>query len=284
MIGVDISSWQTDITTPQKVDFVKMKDAGCSFVFMRAFFGLSKDRDFGYYWESTKNVGLPRGAYMFPITSLSITEQTKAFVNLLKQDKGEIYPVLDVEAYKGSVHSANELKTSIKIIEDGLGTIPMIYTGYYVWRDSVAGSNDAFFKKYPLWIATYATKPMVPPPFTTWLFWQTSDKGDGLKYGVESKNIDLDYFNGTQEDFNKLFGTNVSPVDPDPIDVVSGVEYTALSQMNVRTGPGINYPVYSTLPAGTKLVPQDIGGNDAWIKIGEDLWVCKSLNGKVYLQ
>src|SRR3990172_126632 len=42
--------------------------------------------------------------------------------------------------------------------------------------------------------------PLVPRPWSTtdhggWTFWQFTDHGDGYKYGVESKEIDLNYFN-----------------------------------------------------------------------------------------
>lgn len=280
--GVDISAWQNDVSTPKNVDFIKMKEAGAAFIFMRAFFGVSKDRDFDYYWKTAKSVGLPRGAYMFPITTVSITEQANIFVNLLKPDRGEISPVIDVETYRGSSLSIKDIKNCVNIVENGLGVSPIIYTGYYVWRE-IVGSNDPFFKKYLLWIATYSTKPMIPPPWTEWIFWQATDKGDGAKYGVESKNIDVDYFNGTQDDFNKIFGTDIDPIDPIPVDPTTNLEYTTLSAMNVRTGPGINFPVSTTILEGTKIIPLDIGGKDSWIKIAENMWVCKSLNGKNYL-
>ena len=41
--------------------------------------------------------------------------------------------------------------------------------------------------------------------------WQYTDKGDGIKYGVESLNIDLNYYNGTLEQFNLEFGVVVPP-------------------------------------------------------------------------
>ncbi|MFN8381390.1 MAG: hypothetical protein U0V02_05590 [Anaerolineales bacterium] len=50
-----------------------------------------------------------------------------------------------------------------------------------------------------LWIANYGTNtPLVPKPWTAdeWTLWQFTDNGDGPLYGVESGNIDLNYFNG----------------------------------------------------------------------------------------
>jgi lysozyme len=206
IIGCDISSWQDKPETPEKTDFAKMKSAGASFCFMRAFFGMVQDHDFSDYWKAAKGV-IPRGAYMFPLASASIEIQTQRFIDLLKPDKGELPPVLDIEKFNGTVPNATAIKTAIKLIESQLGKKPIIYTGFYVWRDEVKGSNDPFFSGYDLWIATYAPKPMIPPPWTSYKFWQYTDKGDGLKFGVESLNVDMDSFNGDDSQFKAYAGS-----------------------------------------------------------------------------
>jgi lysozyme len=285
-IGNDISAWQNDITTPRGVDFQKMKSAGSKFCFMRAFFGLMKDRDFDGYWIDAKKAGIPRGAYFFPLTTYSITEQANNFCALLKQDKGELPPVIDIERYKGTVPSGADIKLCIQIIKKNLGVDPLIYTGFYMWRDEVAGSSDAFFANYPLWIATYATSPMIPKPWKDWTFWQYTDKGDGLKYGVESLNIDMDYFNGTEQQFDTYIGnTNPNPEpEPDPNPEPSeGLTFTAINQMNIRKSPSISSSIVGTLPAGSKVTAIDVGGDDAWIMIGENMWVCNSRKGNTFL-
>ena len=58
---------------------------------------------------------------------------------------------------------------------------------------------------------------MVPKPWakTEWLLWQFTDNGDGKIYGVESKNIDLNYFNGDIAAFRPI-GTQDTPLPPPP--------------------------------------------------------------------
>jgi lysozyme len=207
IIGCDVSTWQDRNDTPNKIDFKKMKATGASFVFCRASFGSYQDTDFADYWTAAKDAELPRGAYTFPLTSLSMADQIQKFLNIIKNDPGEIPPVLDIERYQSTVPNAASIKTAIKMIEDQLGVKPIIYTGFYVWRDEVKGSNDAYFARYPLWIANYgAVTPLIPKPWTTWTFWQYTDKGDGPKYGTESLNVDMDYFAGELLDFNAFLG------------------------------------------------------------------------------
>ncbi len=77
-----------------------------------------------------------------------------------------------------------------------------------------------YFKQYPLCIANYGTtKPLVPKPWATdeWTFWQFTDNGDGTLYGVESLNIDLNYFNGDTAALQQRFDLVDTPIpDPDP--------------------------------------------------------------------
>src|SRR3989304_316015 len=98
------------------------------------------------------------------------------------------------------------------------------YKGYNYWVENpvstgIPAASLNYFKQYPLWIANYGvTKPLVPKPWTEWTFWQFTDKGDGSIYGVESKNIDLNYFNGDLASFRQRFGLRESPPsEPVPV-------------------------------------------------------------------
>lgn len=84
-----------------------------------------------------------------------------------------------------------------------------IYTGYYYWIENtydMPEESKKYFGKHPLWIAWYnPTQPKIPPIWDDWTLWQYTDNGDGAPYGVESKNIDLNYFNGTEQEFMEYF-------------------------------------------------------------------------------
>jgi GH25 family lysozyme M1 (1,4-beta-N-acetylmuramidase) len=75
-----------------------------------------------------------------------------------------------------------------------------VYTGYYYWLEFAAGVT--YFSQFPLWIAAYnTTVPLIPPIWSDWTYWQFTDNGDGTLFGVESRNIDLNYFKGTEVEF-----------------------------------------------------------------------------------
>lgn len=290
VLGNDISAWQRDHTKPKgKVDFNKMKEAGSSFCFMRAYFGLTKDIDFDTYWPNAKAAGIMRGAYYFPLTTQSITTQTQQFIDLLKPDRGEIPPVIDIEKYKLTVPTSAAIKIAVKMIEQQLDVKPIIYTGFYVWRDDVVGSSDLFFANYDLWIATYSAKPMIPKPWTNWTFWQISDKGDGLKYGVESLNIDMDYYNGDLAQFSAYIKNEIPIPTPPPPPVTDEIVLKALTEMNVRTGPSVKSPRIGSIPEGSTVKPisfagTSVWGNDSWAEISQGKFVCIKRGDTQYLE
>jgi len=62
-IGIDISAWQDDNSTPQQIDWSKAKSAGAQFAFIKASQGTFTDQDFAYNWQAAKAAGVLRGAY-----------------------------------------------------------------------------------------------------------------------------------------------------------------------------------------------------------------------------
>ena len=77
--------------------------------------------------------------------------------------------------------------------------MPMIYTNYDTWVYILGDPTD--FADYPLWIANYtpASSPLIPSAWSDWVFWQHSETGS---VGGVSGNVDLDRFQGTQDDLD----------------------------------------------------------------------------------
>jgi GH25 family lysozyme M1 (1,4-beta-N-acetylmuramidase) len=72
------------------------------------------------------------------------------------------------------------------------GKAPIIYTAVDWWQQCTR--NTALFRHDPLWLASYdTTRPAVPPPWTTWTFWQYSDDTELPGVGV----TDVDYYQAT---------------------------------------------------------------------------------------
>ena len=219
----DISSYQDDNDTLRSVDFVKMATQTKA-VIIKAGQGNWMDSDFKRFWVDSKAAGLARGSYWYFDARYEPKIQARKYVDSLAGDLGELPMVLDLEAaystgnwqgWKNWVTMLDELKRLVP------GKEIVIYTGYYYFKDN--GPSYTFnkasldwFKQFPLWIASYNPTPTLPYPWTTYLFWQYTDNGNGIQYGVESLNIDLNKFNGSWEDFAKRFGLAITPEPPTP--------------------------------------------------------------------
>lgn len=222
--GCDVSFYQDDNSTPQKIDFAKMKEGGASFVFIRAGQNKWKDPDFMDFWRSAKLAGIPRGAYYYLDSRASMKDQARILADGLFMDPGELPYAPDFEQISNvkagiptqlRISHLNEFYNYMREFMPTYKKVPIIYTGYYFWRDF--GSAQQNYANFPVWLARYkATEPLVPPPWKTWNFWQFADTGPGKELGCESNAVDLNYFNGTAEQFQEFIGNTTTGPDPEP--------------------------------------------------------------------
>jgi lysozyme len=205
ILGTDISKWEDDPSTPKKIDFNIMKSAGAQFCIFKASQAQFTDKVFQISWGDCKGV-MPRGAYHYLDYSISGLKQAEYFCNVIANDPPEIPPIVDFECRVNIPSKPNgELWNFVSYVEKTTGRIPIIYSSPSYWKEF--GSSNYGWHKFPLWIANYRVNtPTIPAPWTEYLFWQFTDRGDGKTYGVEAKMIDLNWFNGTQEDLDKLCG------------------------------------------------------------------------------
>lgn len=238
--GCDISKWQDKPDTQQKVNFKKMKAAGASFVFCKASQGLTTDSKFLEYWQNSKGI-LPRGAYHFLRFTMDGKKQAEYMWSLLEKDPGELPPVCDFEKYPNETppeSAMNYLWAFVETIERLSGKIPIIYTGAYFWEQYC--TQNILWQRYPLWIAGYymsldSIEAMMEKrtPWNAWHFWQFTDKGDGLAHGVESLQIDMNYFNGTEE---QLYHTFKIKMAKSPLDLLRETANRIWERREIREG------------------------------------------------
>jgi lysozyme len=222
VLGFDVAKWQDDNNTARVIDFEKMKKEGAEFVFIRATIGLNNDEDFVVNWENAKKAGLLRGAYHFFYASLAPQEQAQRFINRIVNDPGEINPVFDLEKLGfGSAKPTDILTRSKQFVDyfetdmktwKGLRMQPkmLMYTNPDIITNFFKDNLPAWFINHELWIAHYGvTQPRIGTQFKRWLFWQQTDRDDGLKYGVESKQIDRDVFNGDLTTLKQFCGLDI---------------------------------------------------------------------------
>lgn len=270
IIGTDVSFYQDDPQTPEGINFVKMR-ANAEYVIIRAGQNLWTDRDFKVNWREAKLAGLPRGSYWFFDSRADPKNQAELWAAQFNGDFGELPLFADFEeSYGGPFKGWRNWKVFLESIKQLIpGKEIGIYTAYYYWNTNTvsAGASAAdlaYFKQYPLWVANYGVStPLMPKPWTDWTFWQFTERGDGKLYGVESGNIDLNYFNGDLDAFRARFGLK-PPVEPDPITKLYRVTATSLV---VRKGPGITYEQIGGVFLNDVVEEVDANSDRTWLRI-----------------
>lgn len=199
--GIDVSYYQGTI------DWTRVRDDGVRYAFIRVSDGLGTiDPKFEEYWAGSRAAGIHHGAYQY----FRPTQDPIAQANLLLSKMGalqpdDLPPVIDVESDGGlpPAQVAAKVKQWIDHVTAAIGRPPIIYTGFYFWRDEVGA--PAFGGDSPLWHAQYtsAACPNIPPPWTDWAFWQFTDTG---RVAGISGNVDVNRFNGTYSQLVELLG------------------------------------------------------------------------------
>lgn len=116
MIGIDVSSWQSDI------DFKKVKDSGVEFVIIRIGFGHKKgeiiyDNRFSEYLKSAKENGLRVGLYFYSYAKnvKESSEQAKWIIEALNGESLDLPIAFDWEIF-GGFNNYNLSLTDLNLI------------------------------------------------------------------------------------------------------------------------------------------------------------------------
>ena len=212
--GIDVSKWQGEM------DWHKARSAGARFAFIRAG---SIDNGTGicytdYQLERNARIApeyMPVGFYWYYRPQFDAIKQANYFCSLIRDTRRSLPPVLDLET------TGNLSPT--QITNAATDFILQVYSRLNVW--SLLYSRALWlnlhtipcnvWQQIELWIARYINLPgpwsdgyCIPRDFKNWRFWQHSadNNGRGAEFGAKSKSIDLDYFNGTQEELNAYCG------------------------------------------------------------------------------
>jgi len=180
-----------------RIDFKQAKKAGQDFVWIKAGEGDWKDPTFQGNVKAAVAAGLEVGGYQFlrPKKGRTGAQEAKFFIDRLDAaglGKGDLRPVLDVEATTLDVKGTRQYVQSFVNSMQAHGFRPAIYTGAWFWDPHVGNENFGL----PLWVSGYVpeSKLVLPKAWDSYAVWQYDDKGHvpGVVGGVDvNKTPDL---------------------------------------------------------------------------------------------
>ena len=226
--GIDVSKWQGEI------DWSKAAEAGAKFAIIRAGSITSVAGTCYEDFQFQRNAELapqhmPVGFYWYFRPNWSAVKQAEFFINLIKDKTWHIYPVIDVEEKGGQTKTQVEDQVWLfcNRVTQRLETPTMIYTSPGFWNSYVA--RNTWAQDIPLWVAHWNVEiPRLPYDWAnygaTYTFWQTHVGQDGPEYGMGSKGLDHDVYNGDWDAFQQQFLGEEPPPPPPPPDETMPVD------------------------------------------------------------
>ena len=196
--GIDVSKHQGVISW-KDVKEMQVDDVKIDFAFIKATEGIGRiDEQYRRNWFNARKAGIFTGAYHFFIASKSGKAQAENFLETIHLQKGDLYPVLDIEEAYGAGVSDLQQRVSdwLQMVEHTYHVKPIIYSNPDFYKTYLAGRFD----EYPLWVAHYLVKDK-PRIERTWFFWQHNETGhvNGI-----TTFVDFNVFNGDSTAFSKL--------------------------------------------------------------------------------
>ncbi|MCK9163951.1 MAG: hypothetical protein M0O93_06365 [Bacteroidales bacterium] len=189
--GIDVSSHQDEI------DWEEVANNNIKFCFLKATEGEDfVDKRYKENYLGARKNNILIGAYHFFRFGTPGRNQALNFINNVAINHLDLPPVLDVERHGNYFSSSNvneiriEIKNYLKEIERQYSIKPIIYTNIDGYQRYIQG----YFNEYEIWICRICSEPHNDH----WSFWQYSHKGN---VGGIKTNVDLNTFNGSQEDF-----------------------------------------------------------------------------------
>ncbi|RIL12728.1 hypothetical protein DCC79_00430 [bacterium] len=275
VLGIDVSHHQ------KPIDWQRVAAVGYRYAFVRTTYGSHrKDRRFAEHWAGAEAAGLVLSAYHFMRTSDPVDRQVDLMLEVLGDRKPGMPLALDVENDPTPGDGAPMSRAAwtewtlgcLDRLEAAGHKRPIIYTAGSFWNTNLERSER--WSKHDLWVAHYteAGQPRLPLDWSTYRFWQFTSQE--MVPGIDG-NADVNRFPGTEADFLAYAGGA-----PAPARVAPRLLVRVEAPVNVRTGPSIKHDKVAMLTdvdLGRRLPVHDVGGTDAWIRVGEDRWATCSV-------
>ena len=300
------------------IDWGRVK-ANFDAVIICAAVGWMADRLLAEHIRHCKEIGMPFATYMIPdVRAGTMDEQAAFYLDLPGVQDGVMMQDIESPAPRLGVKCISSVdgRRFIRYLEKHCARQPWNYVnpnylGALRWPDWAKG--------YPMWLAQWPYRPnseLLYDRFEPFLeayrgklpgflysskgrkyaescvLWQFTCKGDAQHYLANAHTQDAVYRGGLKEadlsvslvereEFLQLFGQEVQTVEP---PVIGRVRVMWAPFINLRSGPGIQYPDVGDAMAGSEWEVseegQDEAGN-AWVRGGEGRWLARVFNGVV---
>jgi lysozyme len=209
-LGIDTSYYESGV-----IDWANAKSHNIQFGVVRCVNGYLKDIWYDRDTSEAKKNNILLGDYHTFYDYLDPKIQAQHYFQNSRKDL-DFPPCVDFEqAGTSSNISVNARKASsyvyIREIENLFGYKPIIYTGFYFWKD--LWGSSAWGVDYSLWLAQYRNYlPDIPVPWSGWAFWQFSEN-----YSWPNQHADGNYFNGTLDQLKSWLQVYKNTPIPQPI-------------------------------------------------------------------
>ena len=155
-------------------DFAAAAAAGIIGVIYKASQGLTyRDPTYAAARKAARDAGLLWGAYHFG-TGDDGADQAAQFLQAAAPD-GETLLVLDFEHNPtGSSMMLEQAEAFVTTLITRTGRAPGFYSGNDI-KEQLGNTRNALLGQCWFWLAQYGPRPVVPPNWDTWTFWQYTD-------------------------------------------------------------------------------------------------------------
>ena len=188
--------------------------------------------------------GMAWGIYWFYDDRVSPSAQADTLARLF--ESGQPQPTMEIfcdweSTFNGKYSGVKNVVAFMQRVEQLLPWAKIgIYTGYYFFMANTNAvlniSQLNYLKTKPLWLAWYSSSfasVKIPRPWTSVTHWQYGTPARGAEFGVSSIEIDMNWYNGTQEEFTQRYGGVV--ITPPTEAQLMAWKGTTLDSIPVRT-------------------------------------------------
>ncbi|MBE3038629.1 MAG: hypothetical protein IMZ62_07445 [Chloroflexi bacterium] len=225
VLGFDSSQWQDAPETPVFIDANKAVAAGAKFAIPRASYGLVPDRIFPRAFDGYRAAGLITGAFQFADYRTYAKYNVQKFIQHLEGRVPDVN-ALDLEnndTYWPGMWPGNGANLTawvwdwlIEYKAQAFTQKALLYinTGALKQMRANLPLLERIAAEMPLWLAWW--DPGEPPaekywPWTRYTILQPRPSAVGKKFGMESGNLDLDYYPESLDELKAFVGKIPAP-------------------------------------------------------------------------